>query len=193
MSEAAELLAESGSEERLQGPDAWTPEETLIERLCARLCELSLVVSVVMIGAEVTARALFHFSFEITDEVGGYLLVAISFFSLPVSQVHHGFHHVEFVQARLSPRGRAISRLVFDLMCLFCAAILLWQLARLEWITWKSEDVASTILGTPLWIPRLTMPLGCAALTATLLRSLVGDLRRIGATGRNAVAAGGAR
>jgi TRAP-type C4-dicarboxylate transport system permease small subunit len=181
MSDAPELLAESGSEERLQGPDAFTPDETWVERICARLCELSLVVSVVMIVAEVTSRALFHYSFEITDEVGGYLLVLISFFSLPVSQVHHGFHHVEFVQARLSRRGQAISRLVFDLMCLFCAGILLWQLARLEMTTWVSEDVAPTFLGTPLWIPRLTMPLGMAVLAFTLVRALVGDIRRIAA------------
>ena len=181
MSDAPELLAEVGSEERLQGPDAFTPDETWLERVCAWLCELSLVVSVVMIVAEVTARALFHFSFEVTDEIGGYLLVLVSFLSLPVSQVHHGFHHVEFVQARLSPRGRAISRLLFDLMCLFCAAILLWQLARLELTTWRSEDVAPTILGTPLWIPRLTMPLGCAVLAFTLIRALVGDIRRIAA------------
>jgi TRAP-type C4-dicarboxylate transport system permease small subunit len=181
MTDAPELLTEVGSEERLQGPDAFTPNETWLECLCARLCELSLVVSVVMIVAEVTSRALFHFSFEITDEVGGYLLVLVSFLSLPVAQVHHGFHHVEFLQARLSQRGRAISRLVFDLMCLFCAGVLLWQLARLEMTTWRSEDVAPTILGTPLWIPRLTMPIGAAVLTFTLIRALVGDIRRIAA------------
>jgi len=186
MAQSPELLAESGSEERLYGPDRWTPEETLAERLCQRICELALVASVIMIGAEVISRAVFHFSFEITDEVGGYLLVAVSFLSLPVSQVHHGFHHVEFVQARLSPRGRAVSRLIFDLLCLFCAAILLWQLARLELGTWQSGDVAPTILGTPLWIPRLSMPLGAAALTATLLRTIAGDVRRIAATGRQA-------
>src|SRR5665213_60266 len=138
MTDVAELRAKGAGDERLQGADAFTPDETWVERLCARLCELSLVVSIVMIVAEVTSRALFHFSFEITDEIGGYLLVLISFLSLPVAQVHHGFHHVEFVQARLSPRGRAISRLVFDLMCLFCAGILLWQLARLELTTWRS-------------------------------------------------------
>ena len=181
MAAPGELLAESGSEQRLHGPDPWTPEETWLERLCQRLCELALVVSVVMIGAEVTARALFHFSFEVTDEIGGYLLVAISFLSLPVSQVHHGFHHVEFVQARLSPRGRAWSRLVFDLLCLLCTAILLWQLMRLEIGTWQSEDVAPTILGTPLWIPRLSMPLGAGVLVLTLLRTLLGDIRRIAA------------
>jgi TRAP-type C4-dicarboxylate transport system permease small subunit len=181
MSEPAELIAESGSEQPLHGPDPWTPHETFLERLCQRLCELALAASVIMIGAEVIARALFHFSFEVTDEIGGYLLVAISFLSLPVSQVHHSFHHVEFVQARLSPRGRAWSRLIFDLVCIFCVAILLWQLARLEYGTWRAEDVAPTILGTPLWIPRLTMPLGAAVLFFTLLRTLFGDWRRIAA------------
>ena len=179
--DAPELIAESGSEQPLHGPDPWTPHETLLERLCQRLCELALVASVVMIGAEVIVRALFHFSFEVTDEVGGYLLVAISFLSLPVSQVHHGFHHVEFVQARLSRCGRAWSRLIFDLVCVFCVAILVWQLVRLELGTWRAEDVAPTILGTPLWIPRLAMPLGAAVLLLTLLRTLLGDWRRIAA------------
>ena len=183
MAEPPELIAESGSERPLHGPDPWTPDETLLERLCQRLCELALVASVVMIAAEVMARALFHFSFEVTDEVGGYLLVAISFLSLPVSQVHHGFHHVEFVQARLSPRGRAWSRLIFDSVCIFCVAILFWQLARLELGTWRAEDVAPTILGTPLWIPRLTMPLGAMVLLLTLLRTVIGDWRRIAALG----------
>ncbi|HEX3862171.1 MAG TPA: TRAP transporter small permease [Stellaceae bacterium] len=188
MADAPELLAESGSEQRLHGVDAWTPPETLAERLCARACALALVISVVMIAAEVISRAVFDFSFQVTDEIGGYLLVLVSFLSLPVAQVHQGFHHVEFIQARLTPRGRAISRLIFDLMCLFCAGILLWQLARFEWTTWNSEDVAPTNLATPLWIPRLMMPIGIAVLTATLLRTLVGDVRRIAAAGRHAAA-----
>lgn len=181
MADGPELIAESGSDQPLHGSDPWTPDETLLERLCQRFCELALVASVVMIGTEVIARALFHFSFEVTDEVGGYLLVAISFLSLPVSQVHHGFHHVEFVQARLSPRSRAWSRLIFDLVCVLCVGILFWQLARLELGTWRAEDVAPTILGTPLWIPRLTMPLGAAVLLITLLRTMIGDWRRIAA------------
>jgi TRAP-type C4-dicarboxylate transport system permease small subunit len=185
MAEPAELLAESGSSEPLHGPDPWTPNETLLERLCQRLCEIALVVSIVMIGAEVVSRALFHFSFQVTDEIGGYLLVAISFLSLPVAQVHHGFHHVEFVQARLSPSGRAWSRLFFDLLCLLCIAILLWQLVRLELRSWSSGDVAPTILATPLWIPRLTMPLGMGVLLLTLLRTMIGDCRRIAALRRN--------
>ena len=186
MSGPAGLPAEGGGAQTPHGADPWTPRETLLERVCQHLCEIALVVSIAMIGAEVIARALFHFSFQVTDEIGGYLLVAISFLSLPVAQVRHGFHHVEFVQARLSPRGRAWSRLVFDLLCAGCVGILVWQLARLSIRSWYSGDVAPTILATPLWIPRLTMPLGTAVLLLTLLRTVVGDCRRIASLRRSA-------
>ena len=77
--------------------------------------------------------------------------------------------------------------MIFDLLCLVCVAILLWQLARLELGTWQSDDVAPTILGTPLWIPRLTMPLGMAVLLFTLLRTVIGDWRRLAALHRGNV------
>ncbi len=186
----AETIAETGSAKPLQGADPWTPPEGPLERACQALCGLVLVVMVVMIGVEVISRALFHYSFEISDELGGYGLVAISFLSLPVAQVNHGFHHVDFVQAWLSPRGRAISRLAFDLLCLCCVAILLWQLARLELGTWRSGNVASTLLATPLWLPQLSMPLGSAVLFLTLLRTVIADFRRLAARGDGAAPPG---
>ena len=44
--------------------------------------------------------ALFNFSFEISDELGGYMLVIITFVSLSVCQANDSFHHVELVQSR---------------------------------------------------------------------------------------------
>ena len=45
-----------------------------------------------------------NFSFEIADELGGYMLVVMTFVSLSVCQVNNAFHRVELIQARLSPR-----------------------------------------------------------------------------------------
>ena len=44
------------------------------------------------------------------------MLVVMTFVSLSVCQVNGAFHQVELVQARLSPRGRAISRVIFDVL-----------------------------------------------------------------------------
>ena len=107
------------------------------------------------------------------------MLVVITFISLPVCQVNDSFHHVEFVQARLSPRGKAISHLIFDLLSLTFCVLLLWQLMRFEMSSWRFEDHAPTYLGTPLWIPRLAMVVGAAALCASMVRTLVSDIRKL--------------
>src|SRR5690349_9949142 len=104
-----------------------SPMENTSETLCA----LFLVAMIVLIGAEAIARNVFHTSLQVTDEVGGYLLVALTFLSMPVAEAHGGFHRVEFVQMRLSPKMRMISQIIFELMSLAATALVTWQLIRL--------------------------------------------------------------
>jgi TRAP-type transport system small permease protein len=150
-----------------------------VERLCNLACMAALVVMLGAIGADIVTRSVFNFSFEISDELGGYMLVVITFVSLPVCQVNDSFHHVEFVQARLSVRARSISRVIFDLLSLAFSGILLWQLARFEISSWRLDDHAPTYLATPLWIPRLAMLIGAAALLFSMVRTLVADVVRL--------------
>lgn len=150
-----------------------------VERLCNFACMAALVVMLGVIGVDIVTRAVFNFSFEVSDELGGYMLVVVTFVSLPVCQANDSFHHVEFVQSRLSARGRAISHVIFDLLSLaFCAA-LLWQLVRFEMSSWRFDDRAPTYLATPLWIPRLAMAVGAAALLFAMVRALVADIARL--------------
>src|SRR5258708_26018221 len=145
-----------------------------VERLCNFACMAALVVMLGVIGVDIMTRALFNFSFEISDELGGYMLVVITFVSLPVCQVNDSFHHVEFIQSRLSARGRAISHLVFDLLSLAFATALLWQLIRFEMSSWRFDDHAPTYLATPLWVPRLALGGGAAAVLFSLGRTRAG-------------------
>src|ERR1700729_992534 len=88
---------------------------TLVEDICETICALFLIVSIVLIAAEAIARNLFAFSFQITDEVCGYLLVALTFLSMSVAEAHGAFHRVEMVQTRLSQAARLATQLLFDL------------------------------------------------------------------------------
>jgi TRAP-type C4-dicarboxylate transport system permease small subunit len=150
-----------------------------VEHACELLCALGLVVMIVLIAAGVLCRSLFGFSLQITDELGGYLLVAISFLSLSVSEAYDAFHHVEFVQARLSPRNQLISQIAFDLMSLTFCLVLDWQLIRFEIGTWRSGDVAPTLLATPLWVPRLAMGIGTSVVCLTLIKSIAVKVQRL--------------
>ena len=91
---------------------------------------------IVLIGAEAIARNVFGTSLQITDEVGGYLLVAMTFLSMSVAEAHGAFHRVELVQVRLSRSARMISQIVFDLMSLaaVCAGELAIGPARAEFL-----------------------------------------------------------
>jgi TRAP-type C4-dicarboxylate transport system permease small subunit len=164
-------------------PSAPKLPESIVERACKLACVGALVVMLLVIGVDILTRSLFNYSFEISDELGGYMLVVITFLSLPVCQVHDSFHHVELVQSRLSPFWRAVSRVVFDLLSLAFCALLMWQLVRFELSSFRFGDRAPTYLATPLWVPRIAMMCGAAALTFSMLRTLVADVAQLRALG----------
>src|SRR5258707_7116983 len=143
-----------------------------IDAVSEAVCCLLLLAMIVMIGAEAIARNLFSTSLQITDEVGGYLLVALTFLSMSVAESHGGFHRVELVQMRLRPSVRVVSQIVFDLMALAASVLVSWQLIRLALNSWRAEDVAPTPLGTPLWLPQVSMGLGMVLLCLALLRTI---------------------
>jgi TRAP-type C4-dicarboxylate transport system permease small subunit len=162
------------SERRLralpEGPVEWT---------CKVASEAALIVMLVLVAVDIVTRSVFNFSFEVSDEVGGYMLVVITFVSLSACHVNGSFHEVEFVQAKLSARGRSLSHLIFGLLSLAACALLAWQYLRLELSSWRFGDVAPTYLATPLWLPRSAMALGMLALCFSLCRTVVAEARRL--------------
>ena len=154
------------------------PLKSWVATICEWLCCVALGVMLLIISAEAVAR-LFGTSLEMADEVGGYLLVAITFLSLSVCQVSGAFHHLELLQPKLSARAQAVWAIVFDLMALSCSIVIFWQLCRLEMLSWAYGDVAPTELQTPLWLPRLSMPIGVGALILVLFGSLLASVRRL--------------
>lgn len=168
-----------GAAAQASAPHKHTVPEGPVELACKWACEAALLVMLAVIGTDIFTRWAFNFSFQISDEIGGYMLATITFLSLSVCQVNDSFHHVEILQARLSERGRALSALLFDLLTLGFAALLLWHYIRLELSSWRFGERAPTYLETPLWIPRLVMAIGAAALCLAVLRTLAMHLRRL--------------
>ena len=142
-----------------------------IEYTSEAISSLALVAMIVLIGAEAIIRNLFGGSLQITDEIGGYLLVVVTFLSMSVSEAHGAFHRVELVQARMSQRGRIWLQIVFDACSLAASLLVTWQLGRLALNSWNSGDVAPTPLQTSLWLPQAVMGIGMAFLCYALMRS----------------------
>jgi TRAP-type C4-dicarboxylate transport system permease small subunit len=150
-----------------------------IENGSELLCSLFLMAMIVLIAAEAIARNVFATSLQVTDEIGGYLLVAMTFLSMSVAEAHGACHRVELIQARVGKKMRMISQIVFDLMSLGASALMTWQLTRLTLNSWRAEDVAPTPLQTPLWLPQSTMAIGMALLCFALLRTIIAKAKRL--------------
>jgi TRAP-type C4-dicarboxylate transport system permease small subunit len=155
------------------------PGPSPIEDGCEVICCLYLLAMIVLIGAEAIARNVFGTSLQVTDEVGGYLLVALTFLSMAVAEAHGAFHRVEFVQVRLGFRARMIYQIAFELISLVASAIVTWQLARLTINSWYAEDVAATPLQTPLWLPQSSMAVGMLLLCFALIRTTITKFERL--------------
>src|SRR3954454_22366146 len=149
-----------------------------IERLCKWASEAALITMLVVIGVDIFTRYVLNFSFEIADELGGYMLVVMTFVSLSVCQVNNAFHQVELVQARLSARGRALSASIFVVLSFVFAVLLLWKLIKFEPSSYRFGEKAPTYLETPLWIPRLAMAIGVAALMLAIVKTFLAHVRR---------------
>jgi TRAP-type C4-dicarboxylate transport system permease small subunit len=150
-----------------------------IEKGSEALCAFFLLAMIVLIGLEAIVRNVFGGSLQVTDEIGGYLLVGMTFLSMSVAEAHGAFHRVELIQARLGFNARVISQIVFDLMSLGASAVITWQLTRLVLNSWRAEDVAPTPLQTPLWLPQAAMAIGTALLCVALVRTIHTKAKRI--------------
>lgn len=151
-----------------------------IEKICKLLCAAAIIVMLVVIGEDIVARSIWNTSLELSDEIGGYMLVALTFLGLAVVKTQGGFHKTDYVQSRLPPNARIASQILLDLLALGVALILLWQYFRYTASRFESGSTAPTRLGTPQWIPALPMVLGMAAYALAIVRSIIGNLRKFG-------------
>jgi TRAP-type C4-dicarboxylate transport system permease small subunit len=152
-----------------------------IERVCKLLCAAAIIVMLAVIGEDVLSRGIWNTSRELSDEIGGYMLIAVAFLGLAVVKTHNSFHRTDYFQSRLPHKAQVASRILFDLLALAVALILLWQYYRYTASRFASGSTAPTRLGTPQWIPAVPMVLGVAAYALAIGKSLIGNLRQLGA------------
>lgn len=160
-----------------------SPEEDrpfdLIERLSLWTSSICMIGMVLLILAEIVLRGVFNSTTEHSDELVGYFLVGLSFLSLALCQSRGAFHRVEMVQMRLGPHGQAVSALIFDALSFGYIALTGWYFVQFVLSSWRREAMASTALGTPLWIPETVMVVGAAMLLITLGKAIATDIRKI--------------
>lgn len=147
-----------------------------LTKLATTLCELIVAAMMLLITAEVISRDVFDFSFQITEEVSGYLLVGIIFLAANVALRDGALFRVEFLYSRLSSRIQPFFRLAFDMMSLAAAVVLEYSLIFLLISSYVRGDRSDSYLAAPLYMPQIVMPVGFALLILLLLSAIARDL-----------------
>jgi TRAP-type C4-dicarboxylate transport system permease small subunit len=160
--------------------DGQGANEGPLEKACKLLCAAAIIVMLAVIAEDVLSRSIWNTSLELSDEIGGYMLIALAFLGLAVVKTNKAFHRTDLFTSKLPRKGQAAFMILFDVLSLAVAAILLWQYYRYTASRFGSGSTAPTRLGTPQWIPAVPMVLGVAAYALAIIESLIGNFRKLG-------------
>ncbi len=150
------------------------------------LSKLSLVLGCItcilmlfIIFVEVIARYAFNYSFGVSDEFSGYLLVGMIFLGMAYVASRDAHIKVEVVTSRLPPRTKAWVRVVSVLFFLAFAGILTKLGCDFVFINYIRGVKSNYIRRTPLWIPMSSIAVGFTLLSLSLMLCLVRAIEKL--------------
>lgn len=133
------------------------------------LAKLSFLFMVALVTFDVLTRYLFNRSTMMADEVGGYLLVAITFFGAAFTLRQNMQIKVTVVTERFSSRLRNGIALVADIIGLVFVLMVVWLSSKLVWESFVTSSKSNTYMETPMFIPGLVVPIGMGILSMAIL------------------------
>jgi len=150
----------------------------MLHRLAFGFYKLLLVLAgIAMIGAFVSIMLnilarIFGWNLPGLDGYAGYAIAAALFLALPATLQHNEHIRATLLLDHVSPGTRGRMETVALFMGTGIALYLAWFAARLVWVSYTLHDVAPTGDATPLWIPQLSMALGCLGFALAFVQAL---------------------
>lgn len=131
----------------------------LISRIEEGFCAGALLLTALVLFANVILRYVFHSGLSWAEELIRYLMIWITFIGGSVC-VRRGAHiRMDFLMTMLSPRvAELLTRFVYFLSGAFCLG-LLWYSRRLVAFTIRLHQT-SPAMGIPMWVPYMAIPVG---------------------------------
>ena len=128
---------------------------------------------------EVIARGLLNSPTEWVMEISTYCVLIAGFLGMGVAYAGKKHIHVDIFVSKMSPKTLTYVEVLTSLIGIFYSFIFMiysWDMAMLSL---EMNNCAPTTLGTPLWIPQLSMPIGFAVLCLQIIRTLLEDIIKI--------------
>jgi TRAP-type C4-dicarboxylate transport system permease small subunit len=135
------------------------------------LSGLAMVGTFVAIMLNILAR-IFAWNIPGLDGYAGYAIAAALFLALPATLQSNEHIRATLLLDHVSPGVKGKMETAALLLGAAIAIYLAWFAVRLSWVSYTLHDVAPTGDATPMWIPQLSMALGCIGFALAFVQAL---------------------
>lgn len=143
------------------------------------LAGLVLLAIIVLTMTEVVSRYVLRNPLILSDELGGYALVAISCLGLAYCGIERGHIRITFIVERLHPRTAGWIRLVTLALGLIFVAVAAWVSWNFLGDSFTRDMRSNSMLRTPLKWPQMAMPVGFTLYAVVILALLIQAIRDV--------------
>jgi TRAP-type C4-dicarboxylate transport system permease small subunit len=140
------------------------------------LAAMSMILILVLVGGGIALRSI-GLQLAGSDDLAAYCLVAIFFLALGPTYRQSEHIRVGLLIERIPVDSRRPLELVLTVVAAIGTGWATWWLGRLVYDSYRFGDVAQGLIAIPLWIPQLTMAVGCLVLLVALVEDVVRTLR----------------
>jgi TRAP-type C4-dicarboxylate transport system permease small subunit len=141
------------------------------------LAGLVLLAIIALTMAEVVSRYVLRNPLILSDELGGYALVAIACLGLAYCAMEKGHIRITFIVERLDPRTAGWIRLVTLTLGLVFVAVAAWVSWQFLADSFTRNMRSNSMLMTPLKWPQMALPVGFTLFALVMLAQLVRAIR----------------
>jgi TRAP-type C4-dicarboxylate transport system permease small subunit len=144
---------------------------------------LVLLAIIVLTMVEVVSRYVLQNPLILSDELGGYAMVAVSFLGLAYCAQEKGHIRITFIVERLNPRITGYIRIASLMLGLAFIAVAAWVSWSFLADSFTRNMRSNSMLMTPLKWPQMAIPVGFTLFALILLGQLMKALQRLRAGG----------
>ena len=150
-----------------------------ITKLCGVIAGTLVLFTGFMIVYEVICRGVFNAPTEWVMEISTYCVVVAGFLGMGVTYAGKKHIHVELVVSNFSPKTRCYIEVLTCIAGIFYSFVFAVEAWEMTMRSLEFNNCAPSTLGTPLWIPQISMPIGMAVLFLQIIKTLLIDINKI--------------
>jgi TRAP-type C4-dicarboxylate transport system permease small subunit len=111
------------------------------------------------------------------DDIVAWLCAASAFLALPYTFRNGELIRVSLVLTHLGPKARRHAETACLLAALIVVGYSTWAVGKFVFESWQFSELAQGLIQIPIWIPQMSLVLGCAVFLVAVLDELVAHLR----------------